>query len=157
MSLRDHLIGIRPVRNGEDASGTAFAFLNGEFHLKVSGKDCNGGLCIFDTIRHSPGGPPLHLHHDQDEWFFVTEGLFEVQVGEATHVLAPGDSIVGPRGIPHTFRNTSPTGRLIVGFTPAGSMEAFFAEGAAQGPLSPAAFAELSARHGMTVVGPPLG
>lgn len=157
MSLSDHSPVLHPVRHGEDAFGNPFAFLNGEFHLKVSGKSCAGGLCIFDTIRHSPGGPPLHIHDDQDEWFFVTEGLFEVRVGEVTHVLAPGDSIVGPRRIPHAFRNTSQTGRIIVGFTPAGSMEAFFAEGAAQGPLSPAAFAALSARHGMTVVGPPLG
>ncbi len=149
--------GIHPVRAGEDLTGAPFAFLNGEFHLKVSAKDTAGGICIFDTIRHAPGGPPLHIHHDQDEWFFVTEGTFEVRVGDVTHTLSAGDSILGPQKVPHCFRNTSATGRILIAFIPAGSMEAFFAEGAAQSPLTPAAFADLSARHGMTVAGPPLG
>lgn len=147
----------RPVRANEGRDGDSFAFLNGAFHLKVSAADSGGGLCIFDTIRHTPGGPPLHVHHAQDEWFFVTEGIFDVCIGEEIHRLHAGDSIFAPRGIRHAFRNISPTGRLMVAFQPAGSMEAFFAEGSARGPLDPAAFAELSARHGMTVVGPPLG
>jgi hypothetical protein len=44
----------------------------------------------------------------------------------------------------------------VVAFQPAGTMEAFFDEGSALSPLMSAAFAELSGRHGMTVVGPPL-
>lgn len=144
------------VRAGKGLRGETFGFLNGAFLLKVSGADTGGGLCAYDTLRDAPGGPPLHVHAAQDEWFLVTEGAFEVRVGEVTHLLGPGDSVLGPRGVPHAFRNTSPSGRLMVAFFPAGTMEAFFREGSEQGPLSPAAFAELSSQHGMTVVGPPL-
>lgn len=149
--------GLPPViRRGEALGGHLFGFLNGEFHLKVSGADTNGGLCVYDTLRSEPGGPPLHLHVDQDEWFLVTEGAFDVRVGDVTHHLGPGDSVLGPRGVPHAFRNTSRTGRIIIAFQPAGTMEAFFDQGSAISPLTPAGFAELSARHGMKVMGPPL-
>jgi mannose-6-phosphate isomerase-like protein (cupin superfamily) len=145
-----------PVRNGAGLAGRTFGFLNGEFHLKVSGADTHGGLCVYDTWRSQPGGPPLHIHAAQDEWFLVTEGAFDVRIGDRVHHLGPGDSVLGPRGVPHAFRNTSPTGRILVSFFPAGSMEAFFDHGSRLSPLTPAAFAELSSQHGMTVVGPPL-
>lgn len=135
----------------------SFGFLNGTFHLKVSGASTGGGLCIYDTIRSEPGGPPQHIHAAQDEWFLVTEGEFDIKVGDALHHLLPGDSLLALRGIPHAFRNTTRTGRILVAFQPAGTMEAFFVEGSNLNPLTPAAFAELSARHGMRVVGPPLG
>jgi mannose-6-phosphate isomerase-like protein (cupin superfamily) len=147
---------ILPVREGEDLGDAPFRFLNGEFHRKVSGSQTGGALCVFDTIRTQQGDPALHVHHEQDEWFFVTEGEFIVAVGGVRHRLRPGDSILGPRGVPHAFRNTTETGRIVVAFAPAGTMEAFFEEGAAINPMTPGAFAELSSRHGMTVVGPPL-
>jgi mannose-6-phosphate isomerase-like protein (cupin superfamily) len=144
------------VRLHEARSGAPFRFLNGQFDLKVSAVDTGGGLCVFDTWRSEPGGPPLHVHAAQDEWFFVLEGQFTLRIGDTLHDLGPGDSILGPRGVPHCFVNTTRTGRMIVAFQPAGSMEAFFAEGGAMGRLSPEQFRDLSARHGMTVVGPPL-
>ncbi|MEP7240637.1 MAG: cupin domain-containing protein [Devosia sp.] len=141
----------------EDRFGQSFRFLNGRFDRKVSSDQTSGGMCIFDTIRTEPGGPPLHVHAAQDEWFSVTEGEFDVRVGDETFHLLPGDSILGPRGIPHAFANTTPTGRITIIFQPAGSMEAFFAAGSQKGrPLTPPEFAALSAEHGMQVVGPPL-
>ena len=144
------------VRNNADRFDAPLRFLNGRFDLKVSARDTDGALCIIDTLRSEPGGPPLHLHDAQDEWFFVVEGSFVVQVGSTTHHLGPGDSVLGPRGIPHAFANTSPTGRLIVLFQPAGSMERFFKEGSEMGKLTPETFRTLSEQHGMRVVGPPL-
>lgn len=146
-----------PVVRGDTAlDGHSFGFLNGMFHLKVSSAATGGGLCIYDTVRSAPGGPPMHIHAAQDEWFLVTEGEFQIKVGDVLHTLMPGDSLLAPRGLPHAFRNTSQTGRILVAFQPAGTMEEFFVEGSKLSPLTPAAFAELSSRHGMRVVGPPL-
>ena len=111
-------------------------------------------MCVMDTIRTGRGGPPLHLHHEQDEWFFVQEGTFRFQVGDATYELGPGGSVFGPRGLPHAFVNLTETGRLMIVFQPAGTMEAFFAAGSPH-PLSEEV-KELSRQHGMDVVGPPL-
>ena len=48
--------------------------MGGRFDLKVSSRDTGGDLCIYDTFRESKGGPALHRHHSQDEWFYVIEG-----------------------------------------------------------------------------------
>jgi len=145
-----------PVRIDGDVNATPFEFLNGTFRTKVSGTETCGGMCVFEIIRTTPGGPPLHLHHAQDEWFLVTEGVFDIQVGGVTHRLSAGDSILGPRGVPHAFRNVSDPGRLVIVFQPAGQMEAFFAAGRGPDPMSEADFVALFPRHGMQVVGPPL-
>ena len=142
------------VRSGEDRHSAPLSFLNGRFDCKISAGDTGGALCAYDTFRFKPGGPPLHLHFEQDEWFQVQEGRFRFQIGDQTNELGAGDSILGPRGIPHAFRNLTETARMMVTFIPAGTMEAFFATQMVD-PTSEA-FRDLSRKHGMEVVGPPL-
>jgi mannose-6-phosphate isomerase-like protein (cupin superfamily) len=135
--------------------------MGGRFDLKVSAKDTGGDLCIYDTTRQSKGGPALHLHHFQDEWFYVIRGEFIVRVGNETVRLQPGDSAFAPRRIPHAFAKISePEGQMLVLFQPAGSMEDFFRQIAGYGPVIPknqeVVLRQLYERHGMEVVGPPL-
>jgi mannose-6-phosphate isomerase-like protein (cupin superfamily) len=139
-----------------DRNGTPRFFLNGRFDCKVSGRETDGRLCIFDTVRTHRGGPPLHVHHDQEEWFFVREGEFLFQVGEEIVRLTQGCSILAPRGLPHAFANVSETGRLMIVFQPAGSMEAFFREGSLLDEPTREDLIELHRLHGMEVVGPSL-
>jgi mannose-6-phosphate isomerase-like protein (cupin superfamily) len=61
--------------------------MGGLFDCKVSSKDTDGDLLIYDSIRHSKGGPPMHLHYNQDEWFYVIKGDFLVRVGEEKFTL----------------------------------------------------------------------
>jgi hypothetical protein len=76
------------------------------------------------------GGPLLHYHQNQDEWFFVREGEFLFQVGDNNfHLTSGGDSIFAPRKVPHTFANVSEGGVLMIIYQPAGTMEEFFLEG----------------------------
>lgn len=142
------------VRAGEDRQSAALKFLNGRFDCKIAGSDTGGALCAYDTYRFKQGGPPLHLHFEQEEWFFVLDGQFRFQIGDQTYELGAGNSIVGPRGVPHAFRNLTETARMMVTFIPAGRMEAFFATQMVD-PTSQA-FKDLSLQHGMEVVGPPL-
>ena len=142
------------VRANEDRFGRPLIFLNGSFNTKVSAVDNDGALCVIDTVRSGRGGPPLHFHHEQDEMFFVQEGQFRFQIGDELSDLGPGDFIFGPRRVPHAFVNLSDTGRLLIAYQPAGTMEAFFAAGL-RDPRSEE-FKVLSRQHGMEVVGPPL-
>ena len=142
------------VRRDQDRFAHPVNFLNGRFDIKVSGRDTGGALLMIDTVRLGRGGPPLHLHHHQDEFFIVEEGTFRVRIGALDYDLEPGDFAFGPRGVPHAFVNLSETGRLLVGFQPAGTMEAFFSHPMTD-PRSEA-FRTLSEEHGMRVVGPPL-
>jgi len=77
----------------EDRSGVDLRYLNGRFDCKVSSKDTGGDLCIYDTLRTTKGGPPLHYHRAQDEWFFIREGEFVFQVGANVFRLKAGDSV----------------------------------------------------------------
>ena len=114
-------------------------------------------LSVMSWHGHAPGGPPLHLHPDQDEVFIVDDGEYRFQCGDAQFLLQAGDSIFLPRGVPHTFRQLGATGKLRFLFTPAGRMEAFFeALSRLDGPPPPEQAHTLFALHGMRVVGPPL-
>lgn len=143
-----------PVRQDSDRFGRPVTFLNGRFDIKLATGDTGGGLFIIDTLRAACGGPPLHYHHEQDEWFLVQQGRFRFRIGDGLHELGPGDSIFGPRRVPHAFINLTAPARLLIAFQPAGQMEAFFAKSL----LDPRSeeFCALSREHGMEVVGPPL-
>lgn len=145
------------VDAGKDRFNEDFVYLGNHFLLKVSAKDTDGGLCIYDTTRVKKGGPRLHLHYSQDEWFFVLKGAFTFKVGEETFYLKEGDTLFGPRGIPHAFALTSEgEGRLLITFQPAGSMEEFFKEARAIPNPTEEQSKELFKRHGMELLGSPL-
>ena len=150
------------VPKGKARLGERLHILGGTFDCKVSAKDTNGQLCIFDTLRTNPGGPPLHFHEDQDEWFYVVRGEFKIQVGAEVFQLKEGDSAFGPRKIPHSFAKTSEgEAQLMVMFQPAGTMEAFFQQREALERETDPAKKEAGLKvlwdqHGMKVVGPPI-
>ena len=126
-----------------------------EITFKVTPRDANG-LFILENTFHQKGGPARHLHHDQDEWFYAVEGDFLLEVGEEQFRLAPGDSVLAPRRVPHVWAFTGEErGRILITFLPAGKMEAFFREvtkANAMPPQDPA----LWRAHGMELLGPPL-
>jgi quercetin dioxygenase-like cupin family protein len=145
----------------KDRRDEELLIMGGRFDLKVSGRDTGGDLCIYDTTPQSQGGPALHRHHFQDEWFYVIRGEFIVQVGDNTLALHPGDSAFAPRKIPHAFAKTSDDeGQMLVLFQPAGSMEDFFFQMSKLGKEIPqnqeTALKQLWTDHGMEIVGPPL-
>lgn len=149
------------VGANEDRHGEELLIMGGRFDLKVSARDTGGGFCLYDTVRQAKGGPALHLHHFQDEWFYVIRGEFIVHVGDETVRLHPGDSAFAPRKVPHAFAKVSEDeGQMLVLFQPAGSMEDFFRQMAKLGPGIPrnqeVLLKELWAQYGMEIVGPPL-
>jgi len=149
------------VGANKDRYDEELSIMGGRFSLKVSSRDTDGDLCIYDTLREQKGGPALHRHHFQDEWFYVIRGEFLVRVGDDFVSLKPGDSAFAPRKIPHTFAMTSDgAGQMLVLFQPAGSMEDFFKEMSKMGNQIPknqeTVLKRLWADHGMEIVGPPL-
>ncbi|MBV9961585.1 MAG: cupin domain-containing protein [Parafilimonas sp.] len=148
------------VEANKDRYQEELLIMGGHFSCKVSSKDTDGDLLIYDTIREEKGGPAYHLHYSQDEWFYIIKGEFIVKVADDTFTLKPGDSAFAPRTIPHAFAKTSEgEGQMLVLFQPAGLMEDFFKEMSKLGPSIPKnqeTLKELWRKHGMEIVGPPL-
>ena len=149
------------VEANKDRYQEELSIMGGKFDCKVSSKDTDGDLLIYDTIRQEKGGPAFHVHHSQDEWFYVIKGDFIVKVGEETFSLTAGDSAFAPRTVPHAFAKISEgEAQMLVAFQPAGSMEDFFSKMAKLGKDIPKnqeqVLKDLWKTHGMEVVGPPL-
>lgn len=146
---------IKPVKSGEDCFGEYRGLGVSVINFKVVPPDSNG-LLVLENVFHAKGGPARHLHYLQDEWFYAVEGRFIVEIGPDRFTLEPGDSILAPRKIPHVWAHVGDgRGRMLIAFSPAGQMEAFFREvtkANAMPPQDPA----LWQAHGMELLGPPL-
>lgn len=146
------------VPSGADRNQKPISLFEGDtFFTKVSSKDTEGSLYIFESTRVKKGGPALHYHYDQDETWYVLEGEFLIKVGEETYNAKAGDTVFGPRGIPHAFAKLGEgNGKLLMTFQPAGKMEEFFvgvSDGKMKG-LTSQQQDEFKKAHGFVVVGP---
>jgi mannose-6-phosphate isomerase-like protein (cupin superfamily) len=142
------------VKAGADRDDKPFKWLDAIFHVKLSGKDCGGRCVIFDTLRPDKVGPPLHLHTNCDEWFFVREGDFKFQVAGETMRLTAGDTLLVPQNTPHAFVKTSEgTARLIVMHQPAATMEEYFRTVITTADQTVEGRRALGEKHGMIILG----
>jgi quercetin dioxygenase-like cupin family protein len=126
--------------------------------VKISGSDTDGDLAIFEQTSLSQGkGTPLHIHHFQDEIFYVIEGAYYFQVGDEKFNLAKGESIFLPRKVPHAWTQVSETGKMTVIVQPAGKLENFFITVAAlDHEPTTKEMEKIFSDSDMQVVGPPL-
>lgn len=126
--------------------------------VKISGTDTDGDLAIFEQTSLSQGkGTPLHIHHFQDEIFYVIEGTYKFQVGEDKYDLTTGDSIFLPRKVAHAWTQVSEKGKMLVTMQPAGKLENFFVTMAAlDHQPGQEETAKIFSDNEMQVVGPPL-
>ena len=126
--------------------------------VKISGRDTDGDLAIFEQTSLSQGkGTPLHLHHSQDEIFYVLDGSYYFQVGEEKFNLIKGESIFLPRKVPHAWTQISEKGKMTVILQPAGKLEDFFVTMAAlDHEPTKNELEKIFADNDMQVVGPPL-
>ena len=127
--------------------------------FKVTGEDTGGAFDYFVVEVAAHGGPPLHVHHRQEEAIHVLSGRFKIQVGDETFRCDEGGFAFLPSGVPHAFLNlTDEPGEIVVVYTPGGG-HTFYEE---LGPLTRngtpdrATVAAVFEKHGMSLLGPPL-
>lgn len=131
-------------------------------YVKVATQDSGGALFMTEQpIARRGSGPPKHYHEEQDEWFYCLEGEYLVEIGDERFRLAAGDSVLGPRRVPHAFvYDAAGPGRLLVGFTPAVRIEQFFRDLEKRGEYfgnGSADDREVARKlYGIVNVGPPL-
>lgn len=145
----------RRVAAGEDLYGEVRGLGISAIQFKLCSPD-EHGLLILENTFTGKGGPARHLHYAQDEWFYAVEGTFLIDVGEERMRLNPGDSLLAPRNVPHVWAHVGDgRGRILIVFSPAGKMEAFFRE-VTKANAMPPQDPQLWRAHGMELLGPPL-
>ncbi len=144
------------VRAGEDREGVHKTLGISTIDFKVTSADTGGALLAIENTNRGKGGPAKHLHVAQDELFCVSEGEYVIVIGDRRFELGTGDTILAPRGVPHVWAYVGNSiGRMLITFTPPGSMEAFFRI-VSKGNAMPVQDPALWRAHGMELLGPPL-
>ena len=103
------------------ASGEGLAnvwWKSGRVAVKAGGAETGHAFSQIETDDPRGSGPPVHLHHNEDETFYVLEGEVTVLVGEERIDLKAGDYIFGPRGIAHAYVVRSERARMLVTASP---------------------------------------
>jgi quercetin dioxygenase-like cupin family protein len=108
--------------------GPPLWFLNGLLIVKATGEQTGSAFSLIDNVGPAAGESPYHVHHNEDEAFYILEGEITVYVGDEKIKAEPGTWVYGPREVPHGFRieGNSPA-RFLLLYTPAG-FEQFFVE-----------------------------
>lgn len=145
------------VKNGEARLGKHTPFGINPTDVKISAKDTDGIFSVFEFIGKEKVGPPLHLHFDQDEVFYVVEGEYLFQLDKDQSIAKKGDTVFLPKNVPHTWLQLTNNGKLIYLLQPAGKFEEFFEKFSKMKELPPMdEMQKFYMEHGMKIMGPPL-
>ena len=140
---------------GEGETNAAFGLPR---RFLVPSASVGGAFTTFEEDVPPGLGPPLHIHLNEHEFFYVLKGTIRFRCDEATLELGAGGSVVIPPGSVHAFRNIGEeTARIVVTLTPGGG-DGFFREAEAQGlgPGDKEAIDRLAQKYNLKFVGPPI-
>jgi quercetin dioxygenase-like cupin family protein len=137
-------------------------FIDDIARVHVDGNLARGAFDLVEIEGREGDMPPLHIHHETDEVFYVLDGRLSLHLPGQSVGLGPGEAFLAPRGIPHVYRVESPTARWLGIGAPAGFAD--FVRAASDEPAGDgfpdrepdvARVAEAAARHGIELLGPP--
>jgi quercetin dioxygenase-like cupin family protein len=138
---------------------------SGRITVKIAGAETDNAFSQIETDDPRGSGPPLHVHHNEDETFYILEGEVTIQVGDERIDLAAGDFLFGPREVAHAYVVRSERARMLVTASPAGVEQFFVSHGVEVTGAEPPTDAvmppmndlmRLFAAYGCEIVGPPL-
>jgi quercetin dioxygenase-like cupin family protein len=143
----------RDIKHVPAGAGPVFRVIGGDLvTVKAAAEDTGDSFTVFETTVPPQGGPPPHVHHREDESFYVLEGTLTFMVGDQTIHAGPGTFLWAPRDIPHGFRNTGATeAKMLIIIRPAG-FERFIEELSrlpVDGPPDFAGMAALAGKYGL--------
>ena len=131
----------------------------GEFGMtvKADADETEGAVSVLEAEEPPGFGPPIHVHHDAVEAFYVLEGEYVMYLEDREVVCPAGSFIFIPRGARHGFKVGDVPSRKLNFYFPA-AMIGYFDDLAAairRDDLDEAGLAEIARAHSMEVVGPP--
>ncbi|MGH7807363.1 MAG: quercetin 2,3-dioxygenase [Thermodesulfobacteriota bacterium] len=98
------------------------------YTFKVAGEETNGNYSVIEILAQPNNGPPPHIHHRENEGFYVLEGEFSFFYVDSAFTATAGSFVHIPKGTLHTFNNVGTVpARVLLIITPAG-LEKLFEE-----------------------------
>ena len=140
-------------------------FLRNHMTIKATAASTGGAFGLVESLIAPGFSPPLHIHHREDESFWVLEGELSMRCGDRTFRAGAGSFVFLPRDVPHTFVVEGNTAaRMLTLLTPGGGEGVFIDGGRPAGhaglpPETPPdieALKRVSERYGAEIVGPPM-
>ena len=145
--------------------GRAIWFLRNRMTVKATAASTGGAYGLVESIIAPGFSPPLHVHHREDEAFYVLEGEVTMQCGDRTFTATAGAFVFLPRDVPHTFVvEGDREARVLTLMTPGGG-EGFFVNAGRPaggpglppaGPPDVALQARVAPRYAAEILGPPI-
>ena len=166
--VRPHAVGMTTTRSAiapftfSAGTGERIWIVGDTLTFKATAETTGGTLTAIECEAAPGGGPPPHVHENEDESFYVLEGEFEILLSDELVRVGRGDYAFVPRGTVHRFANVGEdVGRILILFTPGGPERFFRAAGSpasTDGPAPPVGAAEIArtdaaaARHGLRII-----
>lgn len=122
--------------------------------IKASGPTTDGKFTVIEDHSPAGAGVPTHVHHHDDEAFYILEGEYTVTCGEETFTAGPGSFVYLPAGVPHSQQIGDSAARKLIVCAPSG-FDAFFIDmgkAFATGEMSLERRNTIAASHGITFV-----
>ena len=141
------------VRPGEGRSIDLGGF---RLSVKATGEQTNGMFSLLEADEPAGFGPPMHVHRDAAEAFYVLDGEYVIFVDDREHVCPAGSFIYIPAGLAHGFRVGPVASRKLNIYLPAAMVGYFgdLASATRAGEVDPDGLSEIALRYSMDVIGP---
>jgi mannose-6-phosphate isomerase-like protein (cupin superfamily) len=106
--------------------GEKYWFLGSLMEVKAKGEETGGAFSLLEEIDPPDFATPMHIHHNEDEYFYVLEGEATFIIGEKNIQAKPGTFVFAPRDIAHMYKieNSKPA-KIITMLVPAGLEKLF--------------------------------
>lgn len=162
---RDSLPVERRPSSVPASEGKAVWYTDNRMTIKATAQSTGGAFGLVEAVGPPGSSPPLHVHHGQDESFWVLEGTLTFRCGDRTFTAGPGSFTFLPRGVPHTFVVEGDAPARLLSLTTPGGFEQYFisagrpAEHEGLPPRRPPDIETLrrvGKEFGLEIVGPPL-
>jgi mannose-6-phosphate isomerase-like protein (cupin superfamily) len=141
------------LRPGEGRSIDLGGF---QMSVKASGNETGGVFSLLEANEPPGFGPPLHIHHDAAEAFYLLEGEYIIFLDGREVSCPAGSFIFIPLGLPHGFRVGSMASRKLNFYAPAAMLGYFdeLSDAIRNGDPDPADISQIADKYSMEVIGP---